>query len=672
MRDLITSAVAIAAVLGCGAGDRRRCVDGDGDGTGPGCPQPDCNDALASVHEEPDCAELCVDHPQASGCPCDDEPATSCYEGPAGTEDVGLCHAGIAGCVGGAWGPCEGQLGPAAETCDGLDNDCDAEVDEGVRGECGGCGPCLSACFGPEDGCEALASASTIGLVEAPEMWLALGARTAARSVLWIPSTARATVLRVDPLGRRIEAAFRTGPNHELDPDGGAQDWPTYSTVDRAGNLLISNEAIGGLRGDHLGSVTKIAADPTACVDRNGNGRIDTSAGWDDVLPFDDHETWADECILWHTVVQQFQDSAIPRGIVLTDERGGWVAVHGEAKIKQFDPETGELTWIEIDTEPSFPMALAVDHQQRVWLAGSGVPPVYGWFDPRDPVATFETFPSPIWAEEILVDENDHPWMSGGMSDAQTCEDAYRWDREAGEWEAAGLGGGATCVGNIASDGLGSIWAATWGTAEGVWRIENDADFGHELVATPGVAGFSIAVDAEGHPWALPGAWTEIPPGVLGSEIDPVAGGAELVVADCGGAPCLDDQRSRGDVTGVRNWTALGVGRWSTVIEGCPGAPDPPSWHDVAIDGDLPEGSSIEVAARVGPRRAVLPAVDWTVLGTIRDGAGSVEIGPAVSPAADARVLEIRLVVQAAASAATPPVLRGVQVRWGCPMGPVE
>jgi hypothetical protein len=56
-----------------------------------------------------------------------------CYEGPSGTEWVGLCAPGARSCApdGGAWGPCVGQVLPTSETCGSPgDDDCDGTPNE--------------------------------------------------------------------------------------------------------------------------------------------------------------------------------------------------------------------------------------------------------------------------------------------------------------------------------------------------------------------------------------------------------------------------------------------------------------------------------------------------------------------------------------------------------------
>ena len=60
----------------------------------------------------------------------DEELKRPCYEGKSGTEGKGICKGGEQSCSTGKWGACTGQQLSEQEKCDGLDNDCNGQIDE--------------------------------------------------------------------------------------------------------------------------------------------------------------------------------------------------------------------------------------------------------------------------------------------------------------------------------------------------------------------------------------------------------------------------------------------------------------------------------------------------------------------------------------------------------------
>lgn len=63
---------------------------------------------------------------------CAPTTTASCYSGPLATLGVGTCQSGMMTCsAAGAWGPCLGEVIPAAEVCaNGVDEDCNGAVDD--------------------------------------------------------------------------------------------------------------------------------------------------------------------------------------------------------------------------------------------------------------------------------------------------------------------------------------------------------------------------------------------------------------------------------------------------------------------------------------------------------------------------------------------------------------
>ncbi|MBI4706161.1 MAG: hypothetical protein HY744_34125 [Deltaproteobacteria bacterium] len=74
------------------------------------------------------------------GCPCADGETQACYSGPSASAGIGACHGGQQICTGGQWpAACAGEVVPGPENCNGADDDCDGAADEDDPGGGVGC-----------------------------------------------------------------------------------------------------------------------------------------------------------------------------------------------------------------------------------------------------------------------------------------------------------------------------------------------------------------------------------------------------------------------------------------------------------------------------------------------------------------------------------------------------
>jgi len=91
-------------------------------------------------------------------CSCTPGEEKSCYTGNPDELGKGICESGVMICnQQGQWSDCQGESKPVAEACDGIDNNCNGIVDDGVANACGECGELpKETCNGLDDDCDGI------------------------------------------------------------------------------------------------------------------------------------------------------------------------------------------------------------------------------------------------------------------------------------------------------------------------------------------------------------------------------------------------------------------------------------------------------------------------------------------------------------------------------------
>ncbi len=668
------------------------CIDRDGDGYGYDCDLgSDCDDSdpLRALRCEvssdagaaPPEPQDCETDSQAAGCPCPPNQAPiDCYDGADGTLGVGICRSGVKRCTertnNWIWSPCEGQQTPqASERCNGLDDTCNGQIDEGALNVCGNCNPnCFDVAFGPGTGrpFSEPNQDNGSGAVLNEDGHLQLLNSDTRFEYLWVANSIEGTLSKVDTHElREVARYYSVGPNDDgLTP--GRHNYPSRTAIDLGSDMFVANRAFNreGEPGQpsipQRSSVTKIANHD--CIDRNGDGQIQTSrdVSGNNVIELEDPNEFLglnDECFAWTKAVGR--PGGIARALALnvgdaqSPNGNVWAGMWSHREFYGLQGHTGEL--IE---RPGMPNPVAVGHPPYgavvdssgyVWSGTQGGCSIVG-FDSRTG-RTSQPFELNCRGYGFTLDGNNRLWI-GAQSEGALRYDPYR-DANGQAIDDPLAGGGDVrrtgCVGirchlrGGGADAQGRIW---FGNTDGVvgYQVDTMQLIGHFGMGGTGAPG--AGVDFSGKVWGV------FSNGFTG-RLDP-SNPNDVRRVTVGSGPY-----TYSDFTGfnLRNFTAP-RGGYKQIIEGC--EKNETDWLALDVEATILPRTRIEVRAKAAGSLEALSTPGLATFGPWTldtEGVGELAVDLNLLPAE--RFIELEVFLFSTDRRSTP-LLRRINARFQC------
>lgn len=372
---------------------------------------------------------------------------------------------------------------------------------------------------------------------------------------IWVANSGENTISKLDTVTGAELGRYKTGP------DGTARD-PSRTTVDLNGNVWVGNRAGN--------TVTKVGLlEAGACIDRNGNGVIETSTGGADVKAWPNGGNPADECVLLYVTLPGPGSSV--RMVAVDANNDIYAGFNNGGRFFKIDGDTGAIL---LSRQSDIPRAYGavVDPEGNLWIANQD------WYvlTKYNPTAdTLEYFATPHFSYGLGIDRFGHIWVSGW-----TSGQISKYRRSDGFKVGTYPIPAGSCSRGVAVTQNGDVWVAN-SCNDTAGHLGNDgSNMGFVAVGNQPTG---VAIDAAGKIWVTN----------LGSNnatrIDPVT--YATVNFAVGFSPY-----NYSDMTGfvVRNLTTT-VGTWTTTHDsGAAGT----AWGTLGWNGSTTPGQT-SISARV-------------------------------------------------------------------------
>jgi hypothetical protein len=458
------------------------------------------------------------------------------------------------------------------------------------------------------------------------------------------------------------------------------QSWhPSRTALDLYGDMYVANRGIG-----KQGSVTKIANDTASCIDRNGNGTIETSrdlngdgqisttaSDGEMIIPSDPaNPNTYDECVLWTKPLGDANATDVAgRALAVAAGIEGsagdvWAGIYFERRMYKLSSANGELmpvspggpSYVEV---PFGPYGAIVDRLQRLWVVEPGsarlalIDTVSGTLVNGNIANTSE-----CQAYGIGIDGKNRVWLPGWTLGAYAC----RYDHSTGTWTKFDFTAARSQTGSafewgrgIAVDAMGRVFMSGYGGAT-AQLIRFDSETGAIIpfgaaqfidmsdASTGGSIG--VGLDGDGNPW-----------------INNQSGNASRV-DNMTGAITRTPQQPAGlytysDFTGyqLRNFTAP-RGTYRKDFEACDADN---TWQSLTWDALTPANTTLQVFVKAANTLADLNSTTLVRYGPFTTS--PVDLVQAGVPRT--RFLRVEFVLRSV-DGQTSPVLRGFDLKWQC------
>ena len=511
---------------------------------------------------------------------------------------------------------------------------------------------------------------------------------------MWIANDAQGWVSKYDTrTGREVGRYFSVIPkdcsNSAGPPCAGGQinqmqassTWhPSRTALDLYGDMFVANRGIG-----KQGAVTKIANDPSSCIDRNGNGTIETSrdingdgqistapGDGEMIIPTDyANPATYDECVLFTKAVGGMPGGGEVTGRALAISAGAegtagdvWLGIFNEQRMYKLSSANGELLPVAPGglnyVQLSFgPYGAIVDRLQRLWVVEPGVAHL----------ALINTLTGALVSEQIRntpecqaygigIDGKNRVWLPGWALGPYAC----RYDHTTGTWTKFDFSAARSQLNTafewgrgIAVDANGRVFMSGYGSGT-AQLIRFDAETGaiipfgaaQFIDMTDANTGASIGVglDADGNPWINNSSGNA-------SKVDNVTGAITRTPQQPGGLYTYSD------FTGyqLRNFTAP-RGTYRKDFEACDADNE---WRTLTWDALTPPNTSIQVFVKAANTPAELASTSLVRYGPFTTS--PVDLVNAGVPRT--KYLRVEFVLRSVDGQSTP-VLRGFNLVWLC------